>query len=198
MNAYQLDTSLHRAGLLLVLCLATPAYAADLFLDARAGSATVDSDPNADNIYGGVDMSSTGFQVGIGYELTEVWSVTLSYHDLGDDSGIVPGFQCSTPTPPVDCSTYTLPQTWDATGVSVAARYRYDLEGQWHIFGELGIMQWEVDSARAALAESASESALLYGVGIAFEVSDSVDLAAQYSAAGSDVGLLTVGVRIGF
>ena len=38
----------------------------------------------------------------------------------------------------------------------------------------------------------------MYGIGADFSISDHVSAVFQYTAAGSDVGMLTVGVRFGF
>ncbi|MBU2871174.1 Ig-like domain-containing protein, partial [Colwellia sp. E2M01] len=120
-----------------------------LFVKAEVGKGKVQTNNLSDQVATGlvteVDDSATNWSVGIGAHLTEDWSITLSYIDMGKGSVTITGdtldendyHQSVSDVAPIF-----------AQGVTLDTRYHFFKKDAFTVSGLLGVMMWDskVDS----------------------------------------------------
>lgn len=130
---------------------------AEPYMGLQVGSLDYDL-PNFDN--------PTSIEVLAGYRLSENLGFELNYVDFGDsEDGI----------PPV----------WTLSGdtVGVAARFIAPLSGQLELYGRLGMHAWSMELKEDGYGTLAKDDGTdsFYGVGLNFNLSDSIALGAGYT-----------------
>ena len=171
----------------LLLALAAPAHAIDVYAGATAGQ---DLDGRFDDAPGEVDADST-WKVYGGLAFAPGWSLELAYHDFGDASccgGGISDFGFDA----------------DTDGFSAGIVYRLDLE-RWHPFAKLGYFGADTEGELVTVAGprdfDESENGAMGELGATFDVSDRFALRAGYEwfdfDGGSD-GAFNAGAEVRF
>jgi OOP family OmpA-OmpF porin len=124
---------------------------------------------NADTDYrtivDAVSDDDRSFELGVGYAFNRYWAMQGSYHDFGEPAGFVA--QCS---PDVVCIASTIiggfPEQVSFDGWSVALRGTLPVSEHFALFGKLGVVAWDAQSAH--LSDSGED--LVYGAGVIWNV----------------------------
>ncbi len=160
----------------------------DFYLSGTVGAATTTADKselndrftsqgfNAD-IYS-VDGKRLGWSLGLGYDISDNWSLELSYYDLGEIDMV---FWSA----PVASSLANIhPESGD--GWSLSGKYRHSLTEKLDLTGRLGLLDWKGDYGTSMLSngqqigtDSDSGTDLFYGLGLDYRVNSQWRLTSQ-------------------
>lgn len=139
-----------------------------------------------------INGDDTAFEIGVGFAFSPYLSVEGSYQDFGKPYGYA---GC-----PIDVLCIAIVpfsrEEVSVDGWSVALRGGLPITESLSAFGRLGFLSWDASASSQGLNDSGTD--LLYGVGIAADVSDRIGLQLSYEKAEIDIETVKVGVRLRF
>lgn len=172
---------MHRSGLALLMATFSSTAVAQVYLGAALGR-TVYKDAE----YFGVDDESTTFEAKVGFRAHEVLAFEMSYLNLGDVADFSLGSD-------VDVN---------VSGMTLSGKAILPLSPQVDLYAKMGIYFWETHEIYRNRSYYLDEGEdLIYGGGLAFRLTDTVDLNVEYRAVDLyDMGtaLTTVGLSFVF
>ena len=139
-----------------------------------AGPANAEIDTGNLYITGGVALTSytvagsaTGFTVGGGYEINEMFSVEGAWLSQGNANYDVFGFGTNL--------------TYSASGIQVSALARYPISDAVNVYGRLGLYRvtWNADIFGTPAKFSAND--FFYGIGGSYGLNDKIEVIAEYN-----------------
>lgn len=139
-----------------------------------------------------INGDDTTFEIGVGFAFSPYLSVEGSYQDFGKPYGYA---GC-----PVDVLCIAIVpfsrEEVSVDGWSVALRGALPVSETLSVFGRLGFLSWDASANGQGLNDSGTD--LLYGAGIAADLTDRLGLQLSYEKATVDIDTIKIGVRLRF
>ena len=140
--------------------------------------------------------NDSGFYIGGG-----IGFVSIDEGDFDDDNDIPQGFigWQITPNFGVEASYADFGSygnsfaSVETDGISLSATLRLPISERFALFGKAGQFWWEADFDADNLSDKFDDTELFYGVGLSFEVTDSIDFRLSYDRLNIDVGRRSFG-----
>ncbi len=146
------------------------------------------------------DDTSTGWKVLFGRQFNKNAAAEFGYVDLGKASVTGSGTIFGIPA--------IIGGDWEVKGFNADFVGILPASNDWAVFGKIGIFSWDVDLKGIGGSESKSGADLTYGIGVKYDISNTVGLRAEWErfqdvgdenvTGQSDVDLYSVGVIFKF
>lgn len=139
-----------------------------------------------------INGDDTAFEIGVGFAFSPYLSIEGSYQDFGKPYGYA---GC-----PIDVLCIAIVpfsrEEVSVDGWSVALRGALPVTDSLSVFGRLGFLSWDASARTQSLNDSGTD--VLYGAGIAADLSDRFGLQLSYEKAEVDIETVKLGVRLRF
>ncbi len=141
-----------------------------------------------------IDGDSDSYALGAGYTVNRNFSLEAAYLDFGSQNA-------TTDCPPdFACAGLVLPLLTkaDLTAYSLSVIGSIPLTDRFDVFGQVGIVSWDVDYKGISSAFDASGEDLLYGAGLRWSIDDHWKVFAEYGKVELDFDTASIGVSYHF
>lgn len=137
-----------------------------------------------------VEGDDDSFEIGAGYAFNPYLSIEGSYQSFGKPDGFV---GC-----PIDVFCIAVVpfarEDVEVDGWTGALRGSLPVTGRLSVFARVGLLAWETSARSAPLDDSGTD--LLYGLGLAADVTDRFAVQLSYEETGVDVDTVKLGLRM--
>lgn len=179
----------HFLTLSLLTAITLPAAANDFYIYGDIGQSKYSGDFN-DN--------DNAFAIGLGYNLSKIFSLELGYHDLGNihySENLFGGITGSR----------TLETSVDTSATQLSAVAKLPVNDNFDLYARLGYAHLKVDATYSingtVQSEQASDSdnKAIFGVGASYKVNEKISLRTEYIRFGNtDISSATIGASYNF
>jgi OOP family OmpA-OmpF porin len=180
------------ASVLMLAILSDTAIAqSDFYVFGTVGNANSDISFNAQNR---IDGDNDSYALGAGYTFNRNFSLEAAYQGFGSQNA-------TTDCPPdFACSGLVLPllTTADLTAYSLSVIGSIPLTDRFDVFGQVGIVSWDVDYKGISSAFDTSGEDLIYGAGLRWSIDDHWKVFAEYGRVELDLDTAGIGVSYHF
>jgi len=178
------------AGVLMLAMLSDTAIAqSDFYVFGTFGNTNSDISFNAQSR---IDGDNDSYALGAGYTVNRNFSLEAAYQGFDSQNATTncpPGFACVGMVLPLLTKA-------DLTAISLSAIGSIPLTERFDVFGQIGIVSWDVDYKGISSAFNTSGEDLLYGAGLRWAIDDNWKVFVEYEKV--ELGFDSAGIGMSF